>query len=249
MSTRAPWRALTSNQKAPTYFVIIAILVALVFLIIRHHVINQDTLIFILAIIPAVILHEVSHGVVALWCGDDTAKRAGRLTLNPVRHVDPFGSIILPVLLVLSVGVPFGWAKPVPVSVNRLRHPRNQNVAVALVGPAVNVALAVLFAFAYRFGVPAADKFGPVTDQAAWVQFVFAAGYVNVILAVFNLIPLPPLDGSAVVERILPASLLPGYYRIRPFTIFLPLVLVVLFPSVLDRIFDPALNWWGRLLS
>lgn len=222
---------------------------ALVLVLVRIHHLQIFYVLLFVALLPSVILHEVSHGAVALAFGDDTAKRAGRLTLNPVRHIDPFGSIILPVLLVLSVGVPFGWAKPVPVSVNRLRHPRNQNVAVALVGPAVNVALAVLFAFAYRFGVPAADKFGPVTDQAAWVQFVFAAGYVNVILAVFNLIPLPPLDGSAVVERILPASLLPGYYRIRPFTIFLPLVLVVLFPSVLDRIFDPALNWWGRLLS
>jgi Zn-dependent protease len=228
----------------------------LVLLLVRIHHLQVLTILFFCAFIPWVILHEVSHGALALAFGDDTAKRAGRLTLNPIRHIDPFGSILLPAMLALSgTGVVFGWAKPVPVTVNRLRHPRNQNVAVALVGPAVNVALAVIFALAYRVVVPTADKFTPggffipITDQATWVQFVFALGYVNVLLAVFNLIPLPPLDGSAVVERLLPARLIPAYYRIRPFTIFLPLVVVLLFPSVLDRIFDPALNWWSRLLG
>ena len=144
MSTRARWRSLTSNQKGPTYFVIVAILVAVVFLIVRHHVIDQDTLIFILAIIPAVILHEVSHGVVALWCGDDTAKRAGRLTLNPIKHIDPLGTVIVPVVLALTHAPMFAWAKPVPVSVNRLRHPRNQSVLVALAGPATNIILACI---------------------------------------------------------------------------------------------------------
>ncbi|HAM03580.1 MAG TPA: site-2 protease family protein [Acidimicrobiaceae bacterium] len=213
------------------------------------------TVLVFCALIPSVILHEVSHGVVALAFGDDTARRAGRLTLNPARHIDPFGTVLLPVILALSGAGVFGWAKPVPVNPSRLRHPRNQNVAVALVGPAVNVVLAVVFALAYRVAIPAADKFTPagfflpITAQPTWVEFVFAAGYVNVILAAFNLIPLPPLDGSAVVERLLPARLLPAYYRIRPFTIFLPLVVVLVFPGVLNRIFDPALNWWSRLLG
>ncbi len=221
---------------------------ALVAVLVRLHHVEVFYVLLFAAMIPSVILHEVSHGVVALAFGDDTAKRAGRLTLNPVPHIDPFGSIILPALMALSVGFAFGWAKPVPVNVNRLRHPRNENVAVALVGPAVNVALAVAFALAYRFLVPAADKVVPVLAQATWVQLVFAAGYVNVILAVFNLIPLPPLDGSAVVERVLPPQLLPGYYRIRPFTMFLPLIVVALFPSALSHLFDPAINWWSHLL-
>jgi Zn-dependent protease len=156
----------------------------------------------------------------------------------------------LPALLALSgVGV-IGWAKPVPVNVSRLRHPRNANVAVSLVGPAVNIALAIGFGLAYRFAVPLSIKDLPfLSMQPTWAQLVFVAGYVNVILAVFNLIPLPPLDGSAVVERLLPARLLPAYYRIRPFTLVVPLLVVLLFPQVLDHIFQPAINEWARILG
>ena len=182
------------------------------FLIIRHHVIDQDTLIFILAIIPAVILHEVSHGVVALWCGDDTAKRAGRLTLNPIKHIDPVGTIIVPVVLALTHGPVFAWAKPVPVSVNRLRHPRNQSVLVALAGPATNIILASIA------GVILHELL--VHAQTGLVaQIVFEFGVVNVFLAVFNLIPIPPLDGSALIERLLaglgPADLLPAAHGLH----------------------------------
>jgi Zn-dependent protease len=221
--------------------------------LIRTHHINTFTILLLLALIPSVILHEISHGVVALAFGDDTAKQAGRLTLNPIPHIDPFGTIIVPVLLALSgVGV-IGWAKPVPVNVSRLRHPRNEGVAVSLVGPAVNIVLALIFGLAYRFLVPLQDKqytsfFQTGIPGPTWAQYIYVLGYINVLLAVFNLIPLPPLDGSAVVERLLPASLLPGYYRIRPFTIFIPLALVVLDPSILDRIFTPALNEWGRIV-
>lgn len=227
-------------------------MVAVALLVRTHHLSTFPVLVFC-ALIPSVILHEISHGMLALYFGDDTAKRAGRLTLNPVRHIDPFGTILLPAMLALSGVGMFGWAKPVPVNISRLRRPRNQAVLVSLVGPAVNIFLAVAFALVYRFDVPTGDQLfnssngslvGPI-----WVQFIFAVGFVNVLLAVFNLIPLPPLDGSAVVERMLPVSLLPAYYRIRPFTMFLPLIVVLLFPSVLDRIFQPALNQWFKLLT
>ncbi|MHB8330562.1 MAG: site-2 protease family protein, partial [Acidimicrobiales bacterium] len=134
-----------------------------------------------------------------------------------------------------------------------LRHPRNQHVVVALVGPAVNIVLAVVFGLGYRFLVPGTDKFlaapGQVLPGPTWAQLVFVAGYINVILAVFNLIPLPPLDGSSVVERLLPQRLLPAYYRVRPFTLILPLAVVLLYPQALDRVFQPALNEWARLLG
>ena len=233
-------------------WVIIAAAVVL-FLVRTHHLSTFPVLVFC-ALIPSVILHEVSHGWLALVFGDDTAKRAGRLTLNPIPHIDPFGTILLPALLALSGVGMFGWARPVPVNVGRLRHPRNQAVLVSLVGPAVNIALAVAFALVYRFDVPAGDALRSTVGASnplagpVWVQFIFAAGFVNVLLAVFNLIPLPPLDGSAVLERLLPRSLIPAYYRIRPFTIFLPLVVVILFPSVLERIFDPALRQWLKLV-
>ncbi|MDP8986803.1 MAG: site-2 protease family protein, partial [Actinomycetota bacterium] len=101
-------------------------------------------------LVPSVILHEVSHGVVALWYGDDTAKQAGRLTLNPLPHIDPFGTVILPVLLSLGGLGAFGYAKPVPVRTNRLRHPRQHSLYVSLVGPAVNIVLAAGAVLVYR---------------------------------------------------------------------------------------------------
>jgi Zn-dependent protease len=224
--------------------------VALLAVLVRAQHLSTFYILVYCTLIPSVILHEVSHGAVALAFGDDTAKRAGRLTLNPIPHIDLFGSIILPALLVLShSGGVFGYAKPVPVNVGRLRHPRNESVVVALVGPAVNIALAVAFALAYKYAVPASVKALSPLFQPTWAQLLFAFGYVNVILAVFNLIPLPPLDGSAVLERLLPQRALPSYYRIRPFTMFVPLALILLFPGVLERIFQPALNWWASLLT
>jgi Zn-dependent protease len=228
--------------------------VTVVAVLIRTHHITTGTILLLCALIPSVILHEVSHGVAALAFGDDTAQRAGRLTLNPLPHIDPFGTIILPALLALSgVGAVIGWAKPVPVNVSRLRHPRNESVAVSLVGPAVNIVLAVIFGLAFRFLVPFPDKLAVlgygIGSGPVWTQYIFVLGYINVILAVFNLIPLPPLDGSAVVERLLPTSMLEGYYRIRPFTLLIPLLLVLLDPGLLERIFQPAVNEWARLLG
>lgn len=214
--------------------------VALLAVLIRIHRITTFEILLVCTIIPSVILHEVSHGAAALFFGDDTAKRAGRLTLNPIRHIDPFGTIILPILLVLSGVGAIAYAKPVPVNVSRLRNSRNSSVVVSLVGPAVNVVLAVVIGFAFKSLV---TGFGPRIDAVNGVgpigpQLLFVAGYVNVLLAVFNLIPLPPLDGSAVLERLLPSSLLPGYYRIRPFTMFVPLILIVLAPHVLQSFFS-----------
>ncbi len=226
--------------------------IAVVVVLVRTHHLTSLEFMYFGALFPSVILHEVSHGAMAQAFGDDTAKRAGRLTLNPIPHIDPFGTIILPILLVLSGHGVIGWAKPMPVNVSRLRHPRNEGVAVSLVGPGVNIALAAVLALAYRAAATFSDKqalgFGYLAGPW-WIQFIFVAGLVNVYLAVFNLIPLPPLDGSAVVERLLPARLLPGYYRIRPFTLVIPLVIVVLFPSALNRIFDPAFNLWARAVG
>src|ERR1700688_102953 len=136
----------------------------------------------------SIVAHEVMHGVVAKRLGDDTAKRAGRLTLNPISHVDPFGTIILPALLLLSGHGAFAYAKPVPVNVSRLRNARNTGVVVSLVGPGVNIALAAVLGLVFKAFVTgevarinAVNGTGPV-----WAQLLFVAGYANVILAVFN---------------------------------------------------------------
>jgi Zn-dependent protease len=220
---------------------------------VHRHVLNSEDVWYFVVLIPSIILHEVSHGAVANVCGDRTAKEAGRLTLNPLKHVDIFGTILLPILLIVTTGTAFGWAKPVPVSINRLRHPRNQAVLVGLAGPAVNIVLALIFGFILRFATNngASLPFGGGGSPTGWplgYELLFLAGYANVIVAAFNLIPVPPLDGSAVVERLLPQSVLPSYYRVRSFSMLLVFALVFLAPGLLDTIFDHALSIWVRVV-
>jgi Zn-dependent protease len=250
LTTGAQWRSLKSNQRLPTYVIIAAVTVGVVALALRHHVLNEQTLIFLVVFIPAVMLHEVSHGVVALWCGDDTAKRAGRLTLNPIKHIDPFGSIVVPVVLALTGAPVLGWAKPVPVAINRLRHPRNDSVLVSFAGPATNVILAAIAGFALHVAlhiwVPPYDAF--ISQLALVEQILFYFGIVNVVLAVFNMLPIPPLDGSALVERLLPVSALPAYYRMRMGFMVVVLLLVFLDQNLLSRILGDVENWYLNLV-
>ena len=207
-----------------------------------------STVAFLLAAaVPAIILHEVSHGVVALWFGDDTAKRAGRITLNPVKHVDPFGTLILPAILALSGAGTFGYAKPVPVNVRKLRNPRQQSLYVSLAGPLTNVVLALLAIVLFRWTLPA-DFFGLVSDLPLLPQYFFRFGLLNVILAVFNLLPIPPLDGSAFIERLLPHSWWPTWLRFRQYGFGVLLLLIFVIPGALDRVFDPAVERWLELL-
>jgi Zn-dependent protease len=197
-------------------------------------------------LVPSVILHEVSHGVVANHFGDDTAKRAGRLTLNPVAHIDPFGTVILPIILALSGFGAFGYAKPVPVTVSRLRNPRQHSLYVSLAGPAVNIAIALAAAVALRPLITVVG--GTRYLDGATAEVIYRLGIINVILAAFNLIPLPPLDGSAVVERLLPRQWWPTWLRIRQYSMGVLILVVLLVPSVLSRVFSPAVDLWTALL-
>lgn len=214
----------------------------------RHHVVDRYEALFFVALVPTVVIHEVSHGLVAYWCGDDTAKRSGRLSLNPLRHIDPLGTIILPIVLILTTGSAFGWARPVPVDVGRLRHPRNQAVLVGLVGPLVNVVLALLAGFAVRLLTHnGADlPLGGIDQWPVGVAFLYELGAVNAIIAAFNLIPIPPLDGSAVLERLLPKAALPGYYRLRSTLMIIVIGLVLFAPAALTSLFDEALRLWQQ---
>jgi Zn-dependent protease len=213
----------------------------------RHHTFNSIEVCYFAVLIPSIILHEVSHGFVANLCGDDTAKNAGRLTLNPLRHIDPFGTLILPALLILFGGPAFGWAKPVPVSVNRLRHPRNQSLLVSLAGPAVNIVLSIIAGLALSIWTHHGATLNSSPNLSIGVQLLFVLGVANVIIAVFNLIPIPPLDGSAVLERFLPASLLPGYYRLRQYAMLLVFALVIFKQGLLSSLFGHVLNDWQHL--
>jgi Zn-dependent protease len=200
---------------------------------------DRVTIVFFVALVASIILHEISHGVVALWFGDDTARRAGRLTLNPIPHIDPFGSIILPAMGALAHIPVIGWAKPVPVNPNRLRNHRRDMLLVSLAGPATNLSLMLVAAYIARslykppFGVNVitlADLSWPVL-----VALIFAQ--VNLFLGLLNLLPIPPLDGSALLERVLPREWLPGWYRFRPYGIIVLFVLV--FYVGLGKILDP----------
>lgn len=200
---------------------------------------DRVTFIYFFALVASIILHEISHGVVALWFGDDTARRAGRLTLNPIPHIDPFGSIILPALGALS-GVPvIGWAKPVPVNPNRLRNQRRDMLLVSLAGPATNLSLMVVAAYIARalykpvFGV----GFIFLDDLPFPVLIALLFAEVNLFLGILNLLPIPPLDGSAMLERVLPREWLPGWYKFRPYGILVLFVLV--FYGGLGHVLNP----------
>ena len=204
----------------------------------------------LVVVVPSVILHEVSHGWVANRFGDDTAKRAGRLTLNPLAHIDPFGTLLLPLILSLTGIGAFGYAKPVPVNVRKLRNPRQHSLYVSLAGPAVNISLAVVAALVLRFRYSAElHTVFSLDDLALVPRLLFWLGFVNVLLAVFNLLPIPPLDGSALVERVLPTSWWPNWLKFRQWGFGILLILVFVAPGWLDKVFDPALERWFHLLG
>ncbi len=212
----------------------------------------NQTLLLALALIPAlvvaIVLHEVAHGWAALALGDPTAKERRRLSFNPVRHVDPIGTLALPSLLAV-VGAPvFGWAKPVPVIQQRLNNPRFGMVAVAAAGPATNLVLAGLGAVV--LGLMARFLPSPPTGLFGFAALsVQAFILINIFLALFNLLPLPPFDGSHIVEGLLPPRAAAAYARLRPLglpLLFLLLLVVPwLFPqwSVVERFVLPPVMW------
>ncbi len=229
--------------------VLVALAVVGVYVLVQRDVVSTESVLLLVALVPSVILHEVSHGALALHFGDDTAKRAGRLTLNPVHHVDPLGTVVLPAMLVLAGAPPFGYAKPVPVNPRRLRNPRDHGLLVSLVGPGVNIVIAVAAAVAIRLVGGDLGEYTSFADLPLVARLLFVLGYINVVLAAFNLIPIPPLDGSALIERLLPARWWPGYLRLRQYSMAILLVLVLLLPQVLSWVFDPAIGLWERLLA
>ncbi len=186
-----------------------------------------DISILALPVILAITLHEAAHGFVAWKLGDDTAYQLGRVTFNPLKHVDPVGTVILPTVMFFSAHFLFGWAKPVPVNFYRLRNPRRDMVWVALAGPGVNIVLALVSDALFHV-VP---LLSPLVQD--WVgNALMVSVQINVVLALFNMIPLPPLDGGRVAVGLLPTVLARPLAALEPYGLVLLLVLLFLLPVV-----------------
>lgn len=188
----------------------------------------QTITVYALPVLFAITLHEAAHGYVARHFGDLTAQEAGRISLNPLRHVDPIGTIVVPLVLLLVTrlmggGLLFGWAKPVPVNWSRLRKPKQDMLWVALAGPASNLLQAIVWVLVWR----ALLETGRAGGGSFWVLMAHAGVQVNLILMALNLIPLPPLDGGRVVFSLLPARAAWQYGKIEPYGIVILLVLMM----------------------
>ena len=210
-----------------------------------------ETLILAAILIPclvvAIVFHEVAHGWTALALGDPTAKEQRRLSLNPIRHVDPVGTVIVPGALALFGGPVFGWAKPVPVRQDRLDNPRYGMMAVAAAGPASNLVMALIAAVA--LGLIAAMLTTPPGAVLTWVltglnYFIL----INIFLALFNLLPIPPFDGSYIVQGLLPRSMAAQYAKLQQVGMFLLIALIAItwaFPDsgVIENVVLPPVEW------
>ncbi len=210
----------------------------------------QGITIYALPVLFGITLHEAAHGYVARMFGDPTAYEAGRVSLNPIRHIDLMGTIIVPLVLLFSTkllggaGLLFGWAKPVPVDWGRLRNPKRDMLWVALAGPASNLIMAIIWTLGLRF---LADSGASQNDF--WVQMMIAGIQINLVLMALNLLPIPPLDGGRIVFSLLPGRLAWRYSKIEPYG--LVIIVVLMLSGVLWAFLQPLLalgqiiiNWF-----
>ncbi|MBK5093025.1 MAG: site-2 protease family protein [Actinobacteria bacterium] len=207
----------------------------------------RGTVFFIIGLFIGVILHEYMHARIADWRGDQTPRRAGRLTLNPIPHIDPFGTVLVPlILLFLTQGHwLFGYAKPVPINPYFMKNPKRDMVLVALAGPLTNFSIAFILAligmFIRLFG---AD---PAGGLRYFFDFLYAAAQINVILGFFNLIPVPPLDGSHVLEYFLPPNAQRAYEAIAPYGFIIIIGFLLLLGNYFFSWMNPVFNLIGKI--
>jgi len=194
-----------------------------------------ELLIVIAVVLFSLSIHESAHAWTADWLGDTTGRHLGRVTLNPLAHIDPIGSIVVPLLFFVTAGFIFGWAKPVPVDPRHLKNPKRDHILIAAAGPASNVVAALAFLIVLKaMNLLAPSLNGEDHTLHPLFLFCFYGLLLNVVLAVFNLMPIPPLDGSWVLSGLLPHHLFVLYDRIRPYGFML--LLLLLFSGALGRV-------------
>ena len=202
----------------------------------------QEIVIWALPVLFAITLHEVAHGWVAKQLGDPTAQMLGRITLNPIKHIDPVGTVLVPLLLLVLPGnFLFGWAKPVPITPQNLRNPRRDMAIVALAGPTANFIMALLWAIIARAAVWLDEPF--LTNPLVLMGFAGIA--INLVLMILNLIPLPPLDGGRIVSNLLPPRTSAKYDLVEPYG-FMILVLLLM-TGILGGLLSPFFNFFQSL--
>ncbi len=200
--------------------------------------------IWAIPVLFAVTLHEVGHGWAANKLGDSTAKDMGRLTVNPLKHIDPIGTVVVPLITFFLGGFIFGWAKPVPVNWNKLRNTKRDIALVALAGPAANLVMIVFWLIIAKLFIAAAEQgdfIANLVTLMAWAGIV-----INSLLMILNLFPLPPLDGSRVVFSLLPTQLAYRYLKIEPYGMII--IVVLLASGVLFKIIGPIISWVEHLM-
>ena len=200
----------------------------------------QKIAIYALPILFAITVHEAAHGYAAKYFGDLTAEKLGRISLNPLKHIDPFGTILLPALTVMLGGILFGWAKPVPVNFGNLRNPKKDMLWVAAAGPASNFVMAIFWAFVIKFS-PAAGAYAIPLDLMGK-----AGVSINIVLMVLNLLPLPPLDGGRIAVSLLPNHLAQPFSQIERYGFLI--LIALLFTGVLSKILDPFIGVAYRVI-
>lgn len=201
----------------------------------------QKIAVYALPILFAITVHEAAHGYAAKYFGDLTAERMGRITLNPLKHIDPFGTILLPALTVMLGGILFGWAKPVPVNFANLRNPKKDMFWVAAAGPASNFVMAIFWALLLSYA-----NYAPNTAINFLAEMSLAGISINLVLMVLNLLPMPPLDGGRIAVSLLPTPMAIQLARLEQYGFII--LIVLMFTGILGKIISPIIQLFERLI-
>jgi Zn-dependent protease len=201
----------------------------------------QKIAVYALPVLFAITVHEAAHGYAAKYFGDLTAEKLGRITLNPLKHIDPFGTILLPALTVMLGGILFGWAKPVPVNFANLKNPKKDMFWVAAAGPASNFVMAIFWALMLKYA-----NYAPNTAVNFLAVMSLAGISINLVLMVLNLLPMPPLDGGRIAVSLLPTPMAIQLARLEQYGFII--LIVLMFTGVLGKIISPIIHLFERLI-